>query len=58
MARVRTVDKYVSGVNAYLAEKHPLPIEYDILGFTPEPWVPADSLVWSKIMCVRRIRKI
>lgn len=41
---------YADGVNAFLASGHPLPPEFVILGFKPEPWQPADSLVWAKMM--------
>lgn len=41
---------YADGVNAFLAEGRPLPPEHLILGFKPEPWRPADSLVWAKMM--------
>jgi penicillin amidase len=41
---------YADGVNAFLAEGHPLPPEFVVLGFKPEPWQPADSLVWAKMM--------
>ncbi len=41
---------YADGVNAYLAENHPLPPEFVILGFKPAPWQPVDSLVWAKMM--------
>lgn len=44
------LDAYASGVNAWLAERHPLPIEYTLLGFAPEPWKPEDSLLWGKAM--------
>jgi penicillin G amidase len=43
-------ERYTAGVNAWLAEGHPLPVEYKLLWFTPEPWKPADSLVWQKLM--------
>lgn len=42
--------RYAAGVNAWLAERHPLPMEFDLLQFRPEPWKPADSLVWQKLM--------
>jgi len=39
------IDAYVDGINAYIAEarKNPsaLPIEFKMLGITPEPWTPA-----------------
>ena len=44
------VDAYVDGVNAYLATNPPLPLEFKLLGFEPEPWTPADVLVWQKMM--------
>ena len=45
-----TLQAYADGVNAYLASGHPLPPEFTILGFKPEPWRPTDSLVWAKMM--------
>lgn len=44
------VDAYVAGVNAYLATNPPLPLEFRLLGFRPEPWKPADVMVWAKMM--------
>lgn len=44
------IEAYADGVNTYIAENHPLPPEFVILGFKPEPWRPADSLVWAKMM--------
>jgi penicillin amidase len=41
---------YADGVNAYVASGAALPPEFTILGLTPEPWRPADSLVWAKMM--------
>ena len=46
----RAFDRYAAGVNAWLGEQHPLPLEFAILQFSPEPWTPADSLVWQKLM--------
>lgn len=50
-------DAYANGVNAYLAENSgsELSLEYAVLGlqnpdYTPEPWVPADSVAWLKAM--------
>ena len=44
---------YAGGVNAWL-ETHggALPPEFQVLGVEPEPWRPADSLVWGKLMAV------
>ncbi len=44
------LDAYAAGVNAWLAEGHTLPPEFLLLGVTPEPWRPVDSLVWEKMM--------
>lgn len=48
------LEAYASGVNAYLAaHKGALPPEYYLLRFRPEPWRPADSLVWGQLMGLR-----
>lgn len=48
------LEAYASGVNAYLtAHKGALPPEYYLLRFKPEPWRPADSLVWGHLMGLR-----
>jgi len=51
------LESYAAGVNAYLATQSPsdLSFEYSILeltnhGYTPEPWTPAQSLAWGKVM--------
>ncbi|MSQ94530.1 MAG: penicillin acylase family protein [Gemmataceae bacterium] len=37
---------YVAGINALMEESRScLPIEFDLLGYTPEPWRETDSLV-------------
>jgi len=42
---------YAAGVNAYLETgSEILPPEFLLLGHEPEPWRPADSVVWLKIM--------
>ncbi len=46
----RAFERYAAGVNAWLDEGHPLPLEFSILQFSPDPWLPADSLVWQKLM--------
>ena len=42
---------YSAGVNAFI-DTHggSLPLEFTILGFEPEPWTPADSISWAKVM--------
>ncbi|WP_207478978.1 penicillin acylase family protein [Arenibaculum pallidiluteum] len=50
----RALDSYAAGVNAWLAARGgPLPVEFQLLRITPEPWRPADSLVWGKLMALQ-----
>jgi penicillin amidase len=45
---------YADGVNAFLStHKGRLPPEFLILGDNPEPWSPADSIVWGKLMSLQ-----
>jgi penicillin G amidase len=45
---------YADGVNAFLiSHKGRLAPEFLILGDDPEPWQPADSLVWGKLMSLQ-----
>jgi penicillin G amidase len=45
------LEAYAAGVNAYLVRHQgALPPEYQLLRVTPEPWRPADTLVWGKLM--------
>jgi penicillin amidase len=42
---------YADGVNAFIAtHQQSLPLEFTLLGFKPEPWTPADTVVWGKVM--------
>src|SRR5487761_460472 len=45
------LDAYAAGVNAWIATRPgALPPEYAVLRVGIEPWKPADTLVWGKIM--------
>ncbi|TCH99976.1 penicillin acylase family protein [Roseococcus sp. SYP-B2431] len=44
------IEAYAAGVNAFLASGAPLPIEYTLLGATPEPWEG-----WQTIAVMRRL---
>jgi penicillin amidase len=44
------LDRYVAGVNAFLGTDPPLPVEYALLGATPEPWEG-----WHPIAVMRRL---
>ena len=50
----RALESYAAGVNAFVAGRdfvqRPLPPEFIVLGVKPEPWRPADSLVWAKTL--------
>jgi penicillin amidase len=43
------LNTYAAGVNAFIAQGN-LPIEFSLVGARPEPWKPADSLVWAKML--------
>ena len=48
------LDAYARGVNAWLEmDLGLLSVEFAVLNYRPEPWKPADSLVWSKIMATQ-----
>src|SRR5512147_2521069 len=50
----RVFDAYARGVNAWLAARTgALSPEFLLLWFAPQPWTPADSLVWLKLMALR-----
>ena len=49
----KRVQAYADGVNAFLdAHQGALPPEFLLAGVTPEPWKPADSMVWGKLMAL------
>jgi len=41
---------YAAGVNAFLDSGPVLPPEFWLLRASPEPWTPADTVVWTKMM--------
>lgn len=48
------LDAYALGVNAYIGSRdggkeRALPVEFQVLGYKPRPWLPADSIVIGKI---------
>ncbi len=48
------LESYAKGVNAFLATRRgALPPEFIAMNYTPEPWRPADSLVWGKLMAMQ-----
>ena len=44
------LEAYAAGVNAFLGEKHVLPLEFWIFNLAPESWSPVDSAAWAKMM--------
>ncbi|MBL8708005.1 MAG: penicillin acylase family protein [Rhodospirillaceae bacterium] len=47
------LEAYAAGVNAYLDQQRGAwPPEFYLLGYRPEPWLPADSLVWGRLMAL------
>ncbi|MBI4337957.1 MAG: penicillin acylase family protein [Chloroflexi bacterium] len=45
------VEAYTAGVNAYLDLGFPLPIEFEVLGYTPARWEPTDVTGRWKLIC-------
>jgi len=44
---------YAAGVNAFLDTRDgPLPVGFNLLGYEPDPWRPADSLAWGRLMAL------
>ncbi len=42
---------YAAGVNAFLGGRTgALPVEFLVFGVKPEPWEPADSIAWGKML--------
>jgi penicillin amidase len=47
------LEAYAEGVNAYIqSHRGRLSLEFTILGVTPEPWTPIDSLTWGNTMAL------
>ncbi|MGK0619091.1 penicillin acylase family protein [Meiothermus cerbereus] len=44
----RALEAYAAGVNQFIREGN-LPFAFALLGFTPEPWTPADSVAWGRL---------
>ena len=44
------LDAYAAGVNAFLAAKPTLPIEFQVFRIEPRAWKPADSIGWLLVM--------
>ncbi len=48
------LDTYAAGVNFCLDTwTGPLPVEFQLLAYRPEPWRPADTLVWGKLQALQ-----
>ncbi len=44
------LEAYSAGINAFLHSGGTLPIEFTVLGYRPDDWSPADSLVLGKVL--------
>ncbi|MBU0726735.1 MAG: penicillin acylase family protein [Alphaproteobacteria bacterium] len=45
------LERYADGVNVFLTQRRgALPPEFNLLWVEPEPWTPADTLVWGRLM--------
>lgn len=48
---LQILENYSKGVNLFIdTHKDNLPIEFNLLGYVPEPWTPLDSVSWGKYM--------
>jgi penicillin amidase len=45
-----SLEAYAAGVNAFLATNPVLPPEFWLLRVAPQPWMPVDSVAWTKMM--------
>jgi penicillin G amidase len=44
---------YTDGVNAFISShQNSLPLEFSILGITPKPWAPVDSLAYGRVVAL------
>ena len=49
--QLHVLEQYARGVNASIEQQHShLPIEFKLIGYTPEPWTPRDSILVSLAM--------
>jgi penicillin G amidase len=47
------LDAYSAGINAFLHSGKTLPIEFTVLGYRPDDWSSADSLVIGKLLALQ-----
>ena len=47
---LQTLEAYAAGVNAFLATKPVLPVEFQVFRIHPQAWKPADSVGWLLVM--------
>src|SRR3977135_1514281 len=47
------LEAYSAGINAFLHSGKALPVEFTILGYRPDNWTPADSLVIGKLLALQ-----
>ncbi len=46
-------DAYTQGINAFIdSHRDSLPLEFRILGYTPEPWHDTDSIAYGKVIAL------
>lgn len=48
----QSLTQYTAGINHWINNANSLPIEFSLLGITPEPWTELDSLAWSKVFAL------
>ncbi len=44
------IEAYTGGVNAFLLDNHPLPVEFTLLKHRPDVWEPIDTVSFARLM--------
>jgi penicillin amidase len=47
------LEAYSADINAFLNSGKTLPVEFTMLGYRPDQWTPADSLVIAKLLALQ-----
>ncbi len=51
---VAALEAYAAGVNAFIAtHRGPWPPEFHLLRYRPQPWRPADTLAWGRLLALQ-----
>lgn len=51
-AALASLDAYSKGINSFIEEANPLPVEFTLLNIQPKKWAPVDSIAWIKMFAL------